>query len=92
MNKRFFIAAVLLGAFVGAGAQTDALSLQSRAQMRRHTLECSAPAKVSGKMRKLSGRSADNTVTVAFLLLQEGVSADDIAAEGMRVLLSLIHI
>ncbi|MDE6110213.1 MAG: hypothetical protein K2F72_08035, partial [Muribaculaceae bacterium] len=87
MNSRLFATAALLGIFACAGAQNDALSLQSRAQMRRHGIENSAVNQgASHKMRKISGRAAQEQSTVAFLLLQEGTTPSDLAAEGMRVL------
>ncbi|MDE6498294.1 MAG: S8 family serine peptidase [Muribaculaceae bacterium] len=87
MNNRLIATAALLGIFACASAQTDALSLPSRAQMRRHGIEnSSAGPAAANRMRKVSGRAADAQSTVAFLLLQEGTSTEDLAAEGMRVL------
>ncbi len=87
MNSRLIATAALTGVFACAVAQTDALSLQSRAQMRRHGIETSTASHATAdRMRKVSGRNAGTQCAVAFVLVQDGTSASDLAAEGMRVL------
>jgi len=86
MNNKFIAFVLAASAVCPLFAQTDALSLQSRAQMRRHRIEQGVAGSVSDKMRKVSKNNADSNVTVAFLLLEDGTVAADIESEGMRVL------
>lgn len=77
----------MLGAIVCVDAQNDALSLRSRAQLRRHGIENSTSSSAAGaRLRKVSGTKEHSQSIAAFLLVQEGTTAEQLAAEGMRVL------
>lgn len=79
---------LLFAAAMGATAQSS-LDLVSRAQLRQQRLIMKQEAKGNGKMQRLKGMMAKTGANVfGMVRLADGCTADDLMAEGVKVLRS----
>lgn len=84
MKKIYLLAATSLFASLTLQA-ADALSLQSRAQLRRHALEQRMSAASRSRLKAMNPSEASEK-TLAFVTLHPGHSAAELESEGVTVL------
>ena len=81
--KKFFLSLLAIGIALSAGAQSK-LDLQSRATLRQ-LQKVNTPVTYNAKTKSLQTRTAPATIVNAIVKLNDGVTAADLEAEGVKV-------